>query len=55
MITAVDTSVLLDVFRCDPKFVTRSQEALRRTIREGALVACKPGPRAARPGAGARR
>ena len=40
MITAVDTSVLLDVFAADPVHMEASQEGLRRAIREGALVAC---------------
>ena len=39
MITAVDTNVLLDVFGADPKFSPASSEALRRCLREGALVA----------------
>jgi predicted nucleic acid-binding protein len=39
VITAVDTNVLLDVFGADPKFATASSEALRRCLREGALVA----------------
>lgn len=39
MITAVDTNVLLDVFGADPKFAPASSEALRRCLREGALVA----------------
>ncbi len=39
MITAVDTNVLLDVFGADPKFSLASSEALRRCLREGALVA----------------
>ena len=39
MITAVDTNVLLDVFGADPKFSSASAEALRRCLREGALVA----------------
>ncbi len=39
MITAVDTNVLLDVFGADPKFSLVSAEALRRCLREGALVA----------------
>jgi predicted nucleic acid-binding protein len=38
VITAVDTNVLLDVFGADPKFAG-SAEALRRCLREGALVA----------------
>lgn len=41
MITALDTSVLLDIFGADPRFVERSQHALRQAIREGALVACE--------------
>lgn len=40
MITAVDTSVLLDVFRDDPNHGRLSAEALRRCIREGRLVVC---------------
>lgn len=41
MITAVDTSVLLDVFSADPEHLASSQKALRRAIREGSLVACE--------------
>lgn len=41
MITAVDTSVLLDVFGADPTFGSRSREALRSCIAEGRLVACE--------------
>ena len=41
MITAVDTSVLLDVFKADPTFGPRSRDALRRCIREGRIVACE--------------
>lgn len=41
MITAVDTSVLLDVLAPDPDFGPRSAEALRRAVREGSLVACE--------------
>ena len=40
MITAVDTSVLLDVFGGDARFGRRSADALRRGIVEGRLVAC---------------
>lgn len=40
MITAVDTSVLIDVFGADPRFGARSADALRRCINEGAVVAC---------------
>lgn len=41
MITAVDTSVLLDVFRADPIFGARSARALRSCLREGRLIACE--------------
>lgn len=41
MITAIDTSVLLDIFKADPNFGVRSKEALRRCIREGRVVACE--------------
>ena len=40
MITAVDTNVLVDVFRNDPAFASASSEALRRCIAEGRLVVC---------------
>ena len=40
MKTAVDSSVLLDVFGADSRFGGRSREALRRAYDEGALVAC---------------
>jgi predicted nucleic acid-binding protein len=40
VITAVDTSVLLDVFTADPTFGPRSKDALRQCIREGRVVAC---------------
>jgi hypothetical protein len=39
VITALDANVLLDVFGADPKFAPASSEALRRCLREGALVA----------------
>jgi predicted nucleic acid-binding protein len=39
VITAFDTNVLLDVFGADPKFSPASSTALRRFLREGALVA----------------
>jgi predicted nucleic acid-binding protein len=38
MITAVDTSVLLDVFAADARHLAASQDALRTAIREGVLV-----------------
>lgn len=40
MITAVDTSVLIDVFGADPRFGHLSANALRRCLNEGAVVAC---------------
>ena len=39
MITAVDTNILLDVFGADATHGIRSANALRRCLREGALVA----------------
>jgi predicted nucleic acid-binding protein len=41
VITAVDTSVLLDVFGADPEFGARSADAMRRCLAEGALIACE--------------
>lgn len=41
MITAVDSSILLDIFRNDPKFGPCSADALRRAISEGSLVSCE--------------
>lgn len=40
MITAVDTSVLLDVFGADSEFGVRSAQALRDCIAEGQVIAC---------------
>lgn len=40
MITAVDSSILLDVFGADSNFGAASREALRRCLREGDLIAC---------------
>jgi predicted nucleic acid-binding protein len=40
MRSAVDSSVLLDVFLADPKFGPLSREALRIAVDEGALIAC---------------
>ncbi len=40
MITAVDTSVLIDVFGADARFGAASAGALRRCLNEGAVVAC---------------
>jgi predicted nucleic acid-binding protein len=41
VITAVDTSVLLDVFGADATFGRRSAAALRVALDEGGLVACE--------------
>lgn len=41
MMTAVDTSVLLDVFGADAKFLDPSKEALRSAMRAGGLLACE--------------
>jgi len=41
MITAVDTNVLVDVFKADAKFGPASAELLRRALAEGAIVACE--------------
>ena len=41
MITAVDTSVLLDVFTADPKHLDRSRDALRDSIARGRVLACE--------------
>lgn len=40
MITAADTSVLLDVFAADPAFGSASAAALRTCLDEGRVVAC---------------
>jgi len=40
VISAVDTSVLLDVFGGDPGFGRGSRELLRTAIAEGKIVAC---------------
>ena len=41
MITAVDTSVLLDVFSADPQFGPLSKNALRSCAEEGRAIACE--------------
>lgn len=41
MITAVDTSVLLDVFFDDPSFRARSLAGLRLCLAAGPIVACE--------------
>ena len=40
MITAVDTSVLIDVFGANARFGPSSANVLRRCLNEGAVVAC---------------
>ena len=40
MITALDTSVLLDLFTDDPLFRDRSLAAIRQCLADGPLVAC---------------
>jgi len=40
LITAIDTNVLIDVFRNDPTHAKLSADALRRCLREGQIVAC---------------
>jgi len=41
MITAVDSNVLVDVFREDPQYGAGSENALRRCIENGNIVACE--------------
>lgn len=41
MITAVDSTILIDVFEPDPSFGPRSKEALREAIADGGVVACE--------------
>jgi predicted nucleic acid-binding protein len=41
LITAVDTNVIIDILEPDPHHGPASREALRRCMREGALVACE--------------
>ena len=40
MITAVDTNILIDILEPDPVYGLRSKEALKKCLREGAVVAC---------------
>lgn len=40
MITLIDTNILLDIFRGDPKFGQVSSEALKQCLAEGAIQAC---------------
>ena len=41
MITAVDTSVILDILTGDPTFAEMSEAALRRARVEGKLIVCE--------------
>lgn len=41
MITAVDSSVLIDLFGADAEFGSRSADQVRRCLLDGALVACE--------------
>ena len=41
MISAVDSSVILDVVTDDPAFAEVSEQALRKAVTEGQLVACE--------------
>lgn len=41
MITAVDSTILIDVFEPDPSFGPRSKEALREAIADGGVIACE--------------
>jgi len=40
LITAVDTSVLLDIFIADPTYLEISRDALRNSVKQGRVVAC---------------
>jgi predicted nucleic acid-binding protein len=40
VITAVDTSVLLDVYHADAKYGPRSAEAMQKCLAEGSVIAC---------------
>lgn len=40
MITAVDSSIIIDVLEPDPEHGPASREAMRRCLREGSMVAC---------------
>ena len=41
MITAVDTSIILDILVDDPQFASVSEAALRRAAIEGKLIVCE--------------
>ena len=40
MITAIDTSIILDIFTADPAHLEASKSLLRRAISEGGVVVC---------------
>jgi predicted nucleic acid-binding protein len=40
VITAVDSSIIIDVFEPDPEHGPSSREALRHCLRKGSMVAC---------------
>lgn len=41
MITAVDTNILIDIFKADARFGLASSELLRRAVNDGAVIACE--------------
>jgi len=41
MITAVDTSILIDILEADPEYGPASKEAYKRCLGQGAVVACE--------------
>jgi predicted nucleic acid-binding protein len=41
MITAVDSNVLIDILEPDPAFGPSSREALRKCLKEGAVIVCE--------------
>lgn len=41
MITAIDTNVLIDVFKNDPEYGLKSARLLRQCMADGTLVACE--------------
>lgn len=41
MITAVDSSILLDIFTADPGYGDASKAVLRKCLTQGCLVACE--------------
>jgi predicted nucleic acid-binding protein len=41
LITAVDTNILIDILEPDPEHGPSSRDALKRCMREGALVCCE--------------